>query len=157
MDNHETIIREGDSLDCTARGTTASLSESDLRLIQDEKTANYKTAVRALNVLLDAGAADEDHPLADLASAVGAFIGAYEDANSAQPKGKAMFTRWFDAEVEVGHLEACDEGPAWSAWEEQQKRITKLTIERDINLSAAKQALDKLAAIQIALATAEKK
>lgn len=48
--------------------------------------ADYKKAVSALNMLLDVGAADEDHPLADLVDAVGAFIGAYEDANNPPPK-----------------------------------------------------------------------
>jgi HTH-type transcriptional regulator/antitoxin HigA len=43
---------------------------------------DYKRAVAALNLLLDAGAADEDHPLADFVNAIGSFIGAYEEANN---------------------------------------------------------------------------
>ena len=43
---------------------------------------DYKNAVAALNKLLDAGAANEKHPLADLANTLGALIGEYEDAHS---------------------------------------------------------------------------
>lgn len=45
---------------------------------------DYAVAVNALNQLLDAGAADEQHPLADLANTLGALIGEYEDI---QPSG----------------------------------------------------------------------
>ncbi|HEX8403409.1 MAG TPA: transcriptional regulator [Duganella sp.] len=48
-----------------------------LRVIRNEQ--EYEGAVSALNRLLDAGAADDDHPLADLLSALGNFIGDYED------------------------------------------------------------------------------
>ena len=40
--------------------------------------ADYDAAVAALNGLLDAGAADEKHPLADLAATLGELIGDYD-------------------------------------------------------------------------------
>jgi len=39
----------------------------------------YASAVRAMHDLLDAGAADEAHPLADLAATLGELIGDYDD------------------------------------------------------------------------------
>lgn len=39
----------------------------------------YDAAVDVLDALLDAGGADEDHPLADLVAALGRFIGDYDD------------------------------------------------------------------------------
>ena len=42
----------------------------------------YDKAVAVLNQLLDAGAADERSPLADLTNALGALIGDYEDTNN---------------------------------------------------------------------------
>mgnify|MGYP003379060254 CR=1 FL=1 len=42
---------------------------------------HYRQAVRALNELLDAGAGDEYHPLADLVATLGELIGDYEDAH----------------------------------------------------------------------------
>lgn len=47
---------------------------------------DYAKAVTALNQLLDAGAADEDHPLAGLVNTVGALIGTYEDAHNPPEK-----------------------------------------------------------------------
>lgn len=44
--------------------------------------ADYDKAVNVLNQLLDAGAADERSPLADLTNALGALIGDYEDVNN---------------------------------------------------------------------------
>jgi HTH-type transcriptional regulator/antitoxin HigA len=40
--------------------------------------ADYEAAVAALNALLDAGAADEEHALADLAATLGELIGDYD-------------------------------------------------------------------------------
>lgn len=40
---------------------------------------DHAAAVAALERLLDAGAADEAHPLADLAATIGELIGDYED------------------------------------------------------------------------------
>jgi len=40
---------------------------------------DYERAVNVLNGLLDAGAADEDHPLADLVDNLGKFIEEYDD------------------------------------------------------------------------------
>jgi HTH-type transcriptional regulator / antitoxin HigA len=50
-----------------------------LRPIRSE--ADYDAAVASLNGLLDAGAADEKHPLADLAATLGELIGDYDDAH----------------------------------------------------------------------------
>lgn len=41
--------------------------------------SDYEAAVSALNALLDAGAASEEHPLADLAATLGELIGDYDD------------------------------------------------------------------------------
>lgn len=50
-----------------------------LRPIRSE--AEYGEAVASLSALLDAGAADESHPLADLAATLGELVGDYDDAN----------------------------------------------------------------------------
>jgi HTH-type transcriptional regulator/antitoxin HigA len=50
-----------------------------LRPIRAEE--DYDSAVAALNNLLDAGAADEAHSLADLAATLGELIGDYDDAH----------------------------------------------------------------------------
>ncbi|MHB8474653.1 MAG: helix-turn-helix domain-containing protein [Gammaproteobacteria bacterium] len=47
--------------------------------------AEYDAAVAALNRLLDAGAADERHPLANLAATLGELIGDYDDAHYPLP------------------------------------------------------------------------
>lgn len=46
----------------------------------------YDHAVRALNALLDAGAADEGHKLAPLADALGEFIGDYDESHHQLPE-----------------------------------------------------------------------
>jgi len=51
--------------------------EIPLRPIRNE--ADHAAAVAALGRLLDAGAADESHPLADLAAILGELVGDYED------------------------------------------------------------------------------
>lgn len=43
--------------------------------------ADYEKAVAALNQLLDAGAANEAHPLAGLVDTLGALIGEYDDVH----------------------------------------------------------------------------
>jgi HTH-type transcriptional regulator/antitoxin HigA len=55
-----------------------------LRAVTNEE--EYAKAVSALNQLLDAGAADEDHPLAGLVNAVGALIATYEDIHNRPEK-----------------------------------------------------------------------
>ena len=50
-----------------------------LRPIRTE--VDYDAAVASLNALLDAGAADETHPLADLAATLGELAGDYDDAH----------------------------------------------------------------------------
>lgn len=50
-----------------------------LRPIRTE--AEYDKAVNALNQLLDVGAGDEAHPLADLVATLGEIIGDYDDAH----------------------------------------------------------------------------
>lgn len=42
--------------------------------------ADYETAVAALNELLDAGAADQQHPLAHLVNLLGLLIGDYDQS-----------------------------------------------------------------------------
>ena len=44
--------------------------------------SDYKKAVTALNQLLDAGGADETHPLAGLVTTIGVLIGTYEDRHN---------------------------------------------------------------------------
>jgi HTH-type transcriptional regulator/antitoxin HigA len=56
---------------------SAVIRKVPLREIRNE--AEYEAAVTSLNALLDAGGADEDHPLAPLAAALGRFIGDYDD------------------------------------------------------------------------------
>jgi HTH-type transcriptional regulator/antitoxin HigA len=46
---------------------------------------DYEGAVAALNMLLDAGAADERHPLGNLAAALGELIGDYDDEHYPSP------------------------------------------------------------------------
>lgn len=52
-----------------------------LRPIRHEK--DYNAAVGSLNSLLDAGAADENHALADLVATLGELISDYEDKHHA--------------------------------------------------------------------------
>ncbi|WP_181321904.1 hypothetical protein [Trinickia symbiotica] len=47
---------------------------------------DYDLAVRALNALLDSGAADEGHKLALLADALGEFIGDYDKSHHQLPE-----------------------------------------------------------------------
>jgi len=54
-----------------------------LRTIGSE--AEYDHAVSVLNQLLDAGAANESHALADLANTLGALIGEFEDSQEPGP------------------------------------------------------------------------
>jgi HTH-type transcriptional regulator/antitoxin HigA len=46
----------------------------------------YEAAVAALNALLDAGAADEHHPLADLVATLGELVGDYDQTHYAFPE-----------------------------------------------------------------------
>ncbi|MCY0853812.1 helix-turn-helix domain-containing protein [Cupriavidus sp. D39] len=46
---------------------------------------DYDEAVNAMNALLDAGAADETHPLADLVATLGELIADYDQAHYAFP------------------------------------------------------------------------
>ncbi|HJT97931.1 MAG TPA: hypothetical protein VJ696_06410 [Rhodanobacteraceae bacterium] len=59
-----------------ARHFTALAAEVPLRPIRSERA--YKAAVRTMDALLDAGGADESHPLADLVALVGGFVDEYE-------------------------------------------------------------------------------
>jgi HTH-type transcriptional regulator / antitoxin HigA len=51
----------------------------------DADATQYKTAIAAMNGLIDAGAGDEAHPLAPLLSLLGEFIADYEAAEFAWP------------------------------------------------------------------------
>lgn len=61
-----------------------------LRPIRNRK--DYARAVSAMNALLDAGAADESHPLAGLAATLGELIGDYDARHFPLPEvsGRAM-------------------------------------------------------------------
>lgn len=56
-----------------------------LKAIRTRK--DYSRAVEALGALLDAGAADQKHPLAELAAALGLLIEAYEARDEPVPRG----------------------------------------------------------------------
>jgi HTH-type transcriptional regulator / antitoxin HigA len=49
-------------------------------------STEYTRGVAALNELLDAGAGDESHPLADLAATLGELIGDYDEKHHPLPK-----------------------------------------------------------------------
>lgn len=65
-------------------------AEIPLRPIRDAES--YEAAVAAMNRLLDAGGADEGHPLADLVATLGELIGEYDDQHYPAPdvSGVAM-------------------------------------------------------------------
>lgn len=56
---------------------SALCAQVPLRPIRNE--TDYGRAVAAMNSLLDAGVADEDHPLADLLATLGELISDYEE------------------------------------------------------------------------------
>jgi HTH-type transcriptional regulator/antitoxin HigA len=66
-----------------SRHFAALTAKVPLRPITDER--EYDEAVRVLNALLDAGGADENHPLAPLADLLGDFIGTYDDVHFRLP------------------------------------------------------------------------
>jgi HTH-type transcriptional regulator/antitoxin HigA len=51
--------------------------------------SDYAKAVRAMDDLLDAGAANESHPLADLVATLGELIGDYDDNHHPMPASVA--------------------------------------------------------------------
>lgn len=59
-----------------ARHFTALSAAVPMRPLRSER--DYKAAVRTMDELLDAGGADESHPLADLVALIGDFIDEYE-------------------------------------------------------------------------------
>ena len=65
--------------DDLARHFLAITKHVPLRPIRSE--AAYDKAVASPNALLDAGAANEAHPLADLAATLGELIGDFDDAH----------------------------------------------------------------------------
>ena len=71
----------------------ALCSQIPLKPIRNKK--EYDRAVAALNSLLDAGVANEGHPLADLLAILGELIGAYENKHlvrkQATPAGVLRF------------------------------------------------------------------
>ncbi len=74
----ETVIDRRIAVDL-ARHFLAITKHVPLRPIRSE--ADYDAAVASLNALLDAGAADEANPLADLAATLGELIGDYDDVH----------------------------------------------------------------------------
>jgi HTH-type transcriptional regulator / antitoxin HigA len=88
----ETVIdrRAADDL---ARHFLAITKHVPLRPIRSESA--YDKAVASLNALLDAGAANEAHPLADLAATLGELIGDFDDAHRpAKPVAPAEMLRF---------------------------------------------------------------
>ena len=60
--------------------------ERDVVPLRPIRTAeDYNAAVAAMNKLLDAGAADEHHPLANLVATLGELIGDYDDRHFPRP------------------------------------------------------------------------
>ena len=55
----------------------------------------YDKAVEKLNQLLDAGGADAESPLADLANSLGSLIGDYEDSHTPRPAVSLIATLRF--------------------------------------------------------------
>ena len=72
----ETVSDEG-TLEAIASRYQALSELLPLRALRSE--ADYDRAVAVLDNLLDAGAADEQHPLADLVNVLGQFISAYDE------------------------------------------------------------------------------
>jgi HTH-type transcriptional regulator/antitoxin HigA len=58
--------------------------EVPLRPVRTQE--DYEVAVAAMNMLLDAGAADERHPLANLVATLGELIGDYDDVHYPSPE-----------------------------------------------------------------------
>ena len=63
---------------------TAIQRDVPLRPIRTQD--DYDAAVEAMNRLLDAGAANEHHPLADLVATLGELIGDYDDQHFPNPE-----------------------------------------------------------------------
>lgn len=74
----ETVMDTGVVADITSHFQALS-SVVPLHPIRTD--AGYEKAVAALNQLLDAGAANEAHPLAGLVDTLGALIGEYDDVH----------------------------------------------------------------------------
>ncbi len=64
-----------------------------MRAIHTE--ADYEKAIAILNQLLDAGAADESSPLADLTNVLGSLVADYEDAQNPVQKVPPLATLRF--------------------------------------------------------------
>ena len=76
----ETLIDRRAAADLS-RHFSALQKHVPLRPVRNE--SDYNAAVVSLNALLDAGAGNENHPLADLAATLGELIGDYDDSNFA--------------------------------------------------------------------------
>lgn len=59
--------------------------ERDVPLRPIRSAEDYAAAVAAMNKLLDAGAADERHPLANLVATLGELVGDYDDEHYPSP------------------------------------------------------------------------
>jgi HTH-type transcriptional regulator/antitoxin HigA len=77
------MLTRADVADITEHLTAIS-ARIPLRQIKSKR--DHKAAVAALNALLDAGGADENHPLSSLVALLGERIGDYEDAHSTGAK-----------------------------------------------------------------------
>ena len=70
-------LTEREAIETITSHFQALVSLVPLRSIRSER--DYDKAVSAMNQLLDAGAANEKHPLADLVGTLGALIAEYDD------------------------------------------------------------------------------
>jgi HTH-type transcriptional regulator / antitoxin HigA len=66
--------------------THFSALQRDVPLHPIRTQKDYNAAVTSMNMLLDAGAADEKHPLANLVATLGELIGDYDDEHYPSPE-----------------------------------------------------------------------
>ncbi|AJZ60416.1 hypothetical protein OI25_619 [Paraburkholderia fungorum] len=83
----ETLNFSREDIDELAAHFEAISQKVPLHPITTER--EYDFAVRALNALLDAGAADEDHKLAPLVDALGEFVSEYDSGHHHLPEASA--------------------------------------------------------------------
>jgi HTH-type transcriptional regulator/antitoxin HigA len=76
----ETLMLTRTDVDDLTKHLNAISARIPLRSIKTK--GDHKSAVAALNALLDAGGADENNPLSSLVALLGELIGEYEDAHS---------------------------------------------------------------------------
>jgi len=72
-----------DSRTAAELGRHVAAIEKHVPLRPIRSMSDYEAAVQALNALLDAGAAQESHPLANLAATLGELVADYDEAHHA--------------------------------------------------------------------------